>query len=286
MTEQLPAGEAPRDRERELLRPFLPSPCRHAQDALLGMVWEMEYGVLSVSDRSLAQSKLAWWGAELAAVMEGQPRHPVTRAFYEAAPVERLDGGELSELVEGLRMCIEGRIYNDDDELLLHCWRRDGALAMCLARIGGAESERDLTTARDAGLGRGLSRVITRFDEDRAGGRCWLPAERLREAGTDARTALEQGLAHDTRKRLFAPLFALAMQRLEPALQQMPESDQPTGLTGPALLATLARRGLLRARRRGFRRLDARRERGAGGGLLSLWRNAGRMRRAAAKREH
>lgn len=284
MTEETATVEAPRDRERELLRPFLPESCRKAQDALLGTVREMEYGVLVVSDRGVAHSKLAWWGSELAMLMEGQPRHPSTRALHEAAPVERLDGGELTELVEGLRMCIEGRIYNDDDELLLHCWRRDGALSLCLARLGGADTEDDLHLARDTGLGRGLARVMTRFDEDRAGGRCWLPEERLQQAGTDARSALEQGLDRQTRKQLFAPMFDWAMARLGPALGRMPTSRHPEALTAPALLAAGARRGLLRARRRGFRKLEGRHEQGPGGGLLTLWRTAGRMRRAAAGR--
>ncbi len=275
-----PQGEAPRDAELELIRPFLPEDVGPGQATMLQLAGEIEYGILSVTDLSLARSKLAWWGTELARLMEGEARHPVTRQLTRVAETSLLSGGELSEILEGLRMCLEGRIYNDEDEMLLHCWRREGALSVGISRLAGATSEAQLATARDLGIGRGLARILTRFDEDRDAGRCWLAEPLIRAANLSPEALLREAPDAAQRREMLTPLADMAEARLSEGLEQMTELEVRRPLIAAALRAVAAQHALKRARKRQFEKLYSIRERGIGGGVLKLWRSARRFAQA------
>src|SRR5437763_1079574 len=59
---------------------FLPPERRRAITALYAFCREVDDTVDECTDAQIARTKLAWWRKEIAAMLEGNPSHPVTRA--------------------------------------------------------------------------------------------------------------------------------------------------------------------------------------------------------------
>jgi len=60
---------------------FLPKPRRAAITAFYAFCREVDDVVDEVTDPGVAQTKLAWWQAEVARAYAGEPTHPVTQAL-------------------------------------------------------------------------------------------------------------------------------------------------------------------------------------------------------------
>lgn len=256
------------DPELSLIRPFLPAEHRAAPLLMYQLADALREGVFSVSELPLARAKLAWWESELGRILEGSPDHPISRALAEHGAADRLDAAELAELPEGLLMRLDGRLYNDMDEVLLHAWRNEGALAVCAARLAGATRPETLNAARDFGLARELGRIIRDFEEERRAGRLWIPADHLAETGFRSEELLRTAPDAETRRRLLAPILDAARQRLAGTMTACP--DRST-LRAPALLAALSRRSAEKTLRQGRRA-----EPGPLARLFTVWRAARR----------
>ncbi|MDQ2069171.1 squalene/phytoene synthase family protein [Natronospira bacteriovora] len=261
-----------RDPELSLVRPFLPQGQRDGQIALHALLNEIRQSVFSVSDESIARVKLAWWRDELERLLNGRASHPLTESLARRADWQRLDGEELGELLEGVLMRLEARLYNDDDEMLLHCWRNEGAAAVCSARLAGAAEGATLRAARDLGLARALLHIVLGFEEERQQQRCWIPAERIRMAGGDAAGLITDGIEPDRRAELLEGIAVLAEARHAQALEMAPSGQERKTLRMAALMTALPLRQLQRLRRKDFR------EGGIGplARLLAVWRVARR----------
>ncbi len=253
----------------QLISAFLPGSDRESLQRLHALVGEIRHGVFSVSDESLARVKLAWWRDELSRLLDGQGQHPASQALISAQPEapSRLDGGELGEILEGLLMRLEGRGYNDADELLLHAWRDQGALAVCSARLAGAVHDDTLAAARDLGLAHALAGTVSDFENERRQGRIWIPLDWQREAETSPESILRSAPDTATMERLLTPVLAMAEERFAAAAKPCP---QRASLRGPALLAALAMQD---ARRCQGKRWQARRRSGLAT-LFRAWRAA------------
>jgi phytoene synthase len=126
---------------------------------------------------------------------------PVMVALADAYRRFPLPTGALGELIEGVRMDVNGVSYEVFDELVLYCRRVAGAIGrVCLAIFGlreGAAVDRAAAErlADELGVAMQLTNILRDVREDAENGRVYLPAEDLRRfgvlAGAGTRSAPE-----------------------------------------------------------------------------------------------
>jgi phytoene synthase len=114
---------------------------------------------------------------------------PVIVALADAHGRFSLPPGALGELIEGVRMDVNGVTYERFEDLVLYCRRVAGAIGrVCLAIFGRIEapaaSRADADAlADDLGVALQLTNILRDIREDAENGRVYLPAEDLRRFG-------------------------------------------------------------------------------------------------------
>jgi phytoene synthase len=157
------------------------------------------------------------------------PADAVIVALADAHRRFSLPEGALGELIDGVRMDVEGISYESFDELVLYCRRVAGAIGrVCLAifatRERGADSldrARIEALADDLGVALQLTNILRDVREDALNGRVYLPVEDLRrfEVGAGADMAQSaQALAAEA-ESADAALVALVRFEAERAEQ-------------------------------------------------------------------
>jgi 15-cis-phytoene synthase len=129
----------------------------------------------------------------LAEIEDGRPASAgdlVMVALADTCTRFSLPHGAMGELIDGVRMDVEGVTYESFDELVLYCRRVAGAIGrVCLAIFGlrdgtappnGAEAER---LADELGVALQLTNILRDVREDSENGRVYLPREDLRRFG-------------------------------------------------------------------------------------------------------
>jgi phytoene synthase len=113
----------------------------------------------------------------------------VLRALDDARRRFPLPLEALEELIEGVRMDIEGTRYETFEEMVVYCRRVAGTIGrLCLAIFGlrdgaGAEEGQADSLADDLGVALQLTNILRDVREDAAGGRVYLPLQDLRRFG-------------------------------------------------------------------------------------------------------
>jgi len=113
---------------------------------------------------------------------------PVMVALADASTRFALPAGALAELIDGVRMDVEGVTYETFEELVPYCRRVAGAIGRaCLAIFGLRDdtvSREDAETlADDLGIALQLTNILRDVREDAGNGRVYLPREDLRRVG-------------------------------------------------------------------------------------------------------
>ncbi|MEA2315174.1 MAG: 15-cis-phytoene synthase [Solirubrobacteraceae bacterium] len=114
---------------------------------------------------------------------------PVAVALRDAYERFELPAGALGELIEGVRMDIEGTSYETFEELVLYCRRVAGSIGrVSLAIFGlragaGADMPAAQALADDLGVALQLTNILRDIGEDAENGRVYLPGEDLRRFG-------------------------------------------------------------------------------------------------------
>jgi phytoene synthase len=197
---------------------LLPPPRRRAMCAVYAFARRVD----DVGDGSLPrEEKLRRLDVEAVALSEleaSAPRSafladPVLAALADAHARFALPPGALGELIEGVRMDVDGVAYERFDDLVLYCRRVAGAIGrVCLAifdprghpRAGERDPDRIEAEklADDLGVALQLTNILRDVREDAENGRVYLPAEDLRRfgliaAGEEERApAVLAGIAH------------------------------------------------------------------------------------------
>lgn len=116
-------------------------------------------------------------------------RDPVVIALGDTYERFALPAGALGELIEGVRMDIDGVSYERFEDLELYCRRVAGAIGRVCLPIFGAhdptstEGSQAQALADDLGVAMQLTNILRDVREDAANGRVYLPAEDLRRFG-------------------------------------------------------------------------------------------------------
>jgi 15-cis-phytoene synthase len=116
-------------------------------------------------------------------------RDPVIIALGDTYERFALPAGALGELIEGVRMDVNGVSYERFEDLELYCRRVAGAIGRVCLPIFGAhdpastQGSQAQALADDLGVAMQLTNILRDVREDAENGRVYLPAEDLRRFG-------------------------------------------------------------------------------------------------------
>ncbi|MCA9538939.1 MAG: phytoene/squalene synthase family protein [Myxococcales bacterium] len=168
--------------------------CRRADDAI------------DEARPGTAPRALAILRAELASVYGGAPqRDPILMAFQELVRGRGIPQRYPDELLEGMRMDVEGTAYDDTETLLRYCYRVASTVGLMMCHLTGVRDDAALQHAAHLGVAMQLTNICRDVAEDWGRGRRYLPADRLEGLSGSGRTLVGQGPIAS-----FAAPFALA----------------------------------------------------------------------------
>ena len=222
---------------------FLPKPRRAAITAFYAFCREVDDVVDEVSDPGVAQTKLAWWQAEVQRAYVGQPGHPVLQALIPHVETYGIEARHLLAVIEGCQMDLQQTRYLDYPGLQNYCHLVAGIVGEVAARIFGQTEEATTRYAHTLGLAFQLTNIIRDVGEDALRGRIYLPVNELQQFDVKA---------HEVLNRQYSERFTALMKfqaerahRLyDEALALLPAADrraQKPGLMMASIYRTLLR---------------------------------------------
>ena len=220
---------------------FLPPERRRAITALYAFCREVDDVVDETLDPQLAQTKLAWWRKELAAVYNGTPQHPVGKALQPMVQQFNLPQEHLSEIIDGMEMDLTQSRYLDFKGLSLYCHRVAGVVGLLAAEIFGYSNRQTQKYAHELGLAFQLTNIIRDVGEDAGRGRIYLPVEDLQRFNVTAREISDRKHSENFRA-LMEFQIDRAEHHYEQAMALLPKEDrksQRAGLVMAAIYRTL-----------------------------------------------
>jgi phytoene synthase len=235
---------------------FLPPERRRAITALYAFCREVDDVVDEATDLQLAQTRLAWWRAEIGRTFAGDPQHPVTRALAPALAPFGIGAARLNEIIDGVEMDLTQSRYLDFAALERYCYRVASVVGMLAAGIFGYRDARTLDYARDLGIAFQLTNIIRDVGEDARRNRIYLPMDDLKAYGVTA-----SDITAARYSEAFADLMRFQARRAETfydrALAALPAADRRAQRPG-LIMAAIYRALLAEIERDGFRVLSAR----------------------------
>ena len=235
---------------------LLPPERRRAITALYAYCREVDDIVDEVHDPGVARAKLAWWRAEVAAIYEGTPQHPVAQALAPVVRAYRLPREHFDAVIDGMAMDLAQQRYADFAELERYCHRVAGVVGLLSAEIFGYEEPSTARFARDLGVAFQLTNIVRDVGEDARRGRIYLPQEDLDRHGVTA-SAILRGREEPGFRALMAFEVARAREWYERAMRELAPRDRRAQRASLAM-AAIYRALLDEIERDGFRVLDRR----------------------------
>jgi phytoene synthase len=220
---------------------FLPPERRRAITALYAFCREVDDVVDECADASVAAAKLAWWRNEIAALYDGAPQHPVTRALAPVIGMFNIDPARLGEILDGMEMDLHHARYPDFGSLERYCYHVAGVVGILAARIFGHTNPQTRQYAQALGTAFQLTNIIRDVGEDARKNRIYLPMDELARFDVSAADIL-----HARHTEAFSRLMAFQIERAcahyDRALALLPSEDrraQRPGLVMAAIYRTL-----------------------------------------------
>ena len=155
--------------------------CRHCDDVVDGQ--ELGSSTVAPSQHDAAR-ELAILREQTSRAYAGDAmQDPAFAAFQEVALRHAIDPRYAFDHLAGFAMDVEGARYETIEDLLRYCYHVAGVVGLMMAEIMGAKDPAVLDRACDLGLAFQLTNIARDIVDDAHNGRCYLPAEWLREAG-------------------------------------------------------------------------------------------------------
>ena len=157
--------------------------CRHCDDVVDGqeLGFNTAAPALATHDARVELDKLY---DQTRRAYAGEPMlDPAFAAFQEAALSNEIAPRYAFDHLAGFAMDVNEARYETIDDTLRYCYHVAGVVGLMMASIMGARDERVLDRACDLGLAFQLTNIARDIVEDARVGRCYLPADWLREAG-------------------------------------------------------------------------------------------------------
>jgi phytoene synthase len=220
---------------------FLPPERRRAITALYAFCREVDDTVDETSDEAVARTKLAWWRKEVAAMLDGAPTHPVTKALQPHLAAYNIEGKHLVAIIDGMEMDLNQTRYLDYPALKRYCWHVAGVVGILSASIFGVTRPETLEYAERLGLAFQLTNIIRDVGEDARKGRIYLPVNELQQFNVTAADLLNARHSENFEK-LMAFQAGRAQKIYDEAFALLPAQDrraQRPGLIMAAIYRTL-----------------------------------------------
>lgn len=183
--------------------------CRHCDDVVDGQ--ELGFNTAGGAPHDAA-AKLAVLEDQTRRAYAGEPMHdPAFAAFQEVALRHRIDPRFALDHLAGFAMDVQQTRYETIEDTLRYCYHVAGVVGLMMASIMGAHDPRVLDRACDLGLAFQLTNIARDIVEDARMGRCYLPAQWLREAGIPP-----QELAEPRHRAQLAKVAARLVDHAEP----------------------------------------------------------------------
>jgi phytoene synthase len=235
---------------------FLPKPKRAAITAFYAFCREVDDVVDEVSDPGVAQTKLAWWQAEVAKAYAGQASHPVMKALMPSTAAFGIGQDQLQAVIRGCQMDLEQTRYLDFPALERYCHLVAGMVGEVSARVFGQTDAQTTRYAHKLGLAFQLTNIIRDVGEDALRGRIYLPVSELQQFDVKAHEILNR--KHSDRFIALMKFQAERAQRLYgEALALLPAADRLSQKPG-LMMASIYRTLLREIERDGFQVLHQR----------------------------
>ena len=222
---------------------FLPPPKRAAITAFYAFCREVDDVVDDATDPDIAQSKLAWWQAEVEQAFAGSPTHPVMQALMPLAAQHRIEAAPLLAVIDGCRMDLAQNRFDDYAGLQRYCHLVAGVVGEVAARIFGQTEEQTTAYAHKLGQAFQLTNIIRDVGEDALRERIYLPLDELRRFDVQPQEILSR--THSDRFVALMQFQAARAHRLyDEALALLPDADrraQKPGLMMASIYRTLLR---------------------------------------------
>ena len=131
--------------------------------------------------------------------------HPVLRTFLHTAAEYQIPLEYAFELIEGMRMDLNGTRYQTFEELRLFCYRVASVVGLMMCCVIGFEEETERTSALphaiDLGIAMQLTNILRDIGEDLERGRVYLPLDEMAQFGYSERD-LKAHLRNEPFRRL------------------------------------------------------------------------------------
>jgi 15-cis-phytoene synthase len=153
------------------------------------------------------RAALRAWRSALAPSLNGHPTSdawPGWPALADAVGRHGIPTRYLEDVLDGVEMDLEPRLFDSYDELRIYCYRVASAVGLCCLHIWGFRSEggRAETLAERCGLALQLTNIIRDVREDAATGRVYLPQDEIRAFGVSVDDLTAPGTGQPLRKLL------------------------------------------------------------------------------------
>jgi len=136
--------------------------------------------------------ELQEWEASLRLAMRTEStQHPVLRVFLDTAREYNIPMEYAFDLIEGMRMDLNGTRYRTFDELRVFCYRVASVVGLMMSSVVGLCDERHAEAARlhavDLGIAMQLTNILRDIGEDLERERIYLPSEEMEQFGYSER---------------------------------------------------------------------------------------------------
>ncbi|WP_332848569.1 15-cis-phytoene synthase CrtB [Massilia sp. S19_KUP03_FR1] len=164
--------------------------CRHCDDVIDDQELGFNNAGTVEHDASAALAELQ---RDTARAYAGEPMTvPAFAAFQEVARNHHIAQRYALDHLAGFAMDVDDARYETLDDTLRYCYHVAGVVGLMMAQIMGAQDDAVLDRACDLGMAFQLTNIARDIVEDARVGRCYVPAQWLREAGVPAGVALAQ----------------------------------------------------------------------------------------------
>jgi phytoene synthase len=134
-------------------------------------------------DLAAARAELEDWRQGLKDALAGHSSpSPILRHFATACAHHRIPAEYAFELIEGMRMDLEGVRYRNFADLRLFCYRVASTVGLMMSHVIGFTGDA-LPYAEDLGIAMQLTNILRDVGEDLGRDRIYLPAEELEQFG-------------------------------------------------------------------------------------------------------
>jgi 15-cis-phytoene synthase len=215
------------DPDRALAASFAPRATRPDLLSLCAFNVELARIAEQIREPDLGAIRLQWWREAIARSRQGEAvGHPVADAFGETARRRALPAERIAALIDARQFDVATKIMPDWATLETYLKDTAGAMfALGGACLGAPGPELDRAADR-AGLAYGLTGLMRALPVHAAGGRVYLPADRLVSHGTSPEAVLA-GSASQGLRDLLAGLRAKARAAGEEARHLVAGLDRP-----------------------------------------------------------